>query len=383
MYLSKISLTNFRNLKEVEEISLPKKGILVAAAPNATGKTNFLESLAVLLRGRSWRARLQECVSWGEDSFIIHGNIGRDGVENSRVAVRYHTPSRKLRIEEGGQVASVVSFYTQYPYVLFLPEDTFLFTRGPAGRRNFLNHTLVSSQGYLSALVQYHRVLRQRNSALKRAATANEIDNWTTLLVEHAEVIWRHRVNFVEFLESHIKKIYQELSGEEQQFELALTMGVEQQDSYHQEITAAFEVEKKYGHTILGPHRDDLLATVGGRLVAVACSRGQVRSLVIALKVLAHRYIKQLTGEEPILLLDDIFSELDEQRQEALLKHLPQTQTVLTCTSVPRTLQNRDDTYLLDLRSIISKRVKAEVEEKVDVAKEVKVDGGVREPVSV
>jgi len=363
MHIKKISTRGFRNLSESSEIELPSKGVLVAAAPNAFGKTNFLESVAVLLRGKSFRARISDCVSWDSDSFILDGDIENGDGDIVKVAVRYHVPSRKLRVEEGGEVASIVSFYAHYPFVLFLPEDTFLFSRGPAGRRNFLNHALVVHQGYLSALVQYHRVLKQRNLALKRSSSASDIGSWTELLVEHAAVVWRHRESFVEYIDSSVNDVYYKLSGEKKDFEVRLSMGASSISDFKKELDESYKVERKYGHTLYGPHRDDFVVTTGGRSVENVLSRGQCRSLVVSLKVLTHRYVKQLTGDDPILLLDDIFSELDEDRQVALLENLPETQIILTCTAVPRVLRGRDDVYLLDLRTV----VRSDVEKKDDL----------------
>ncbi len=357
-----LSLTNFRNLKSGGEIELPSGGLLVAAAPNATGKTNFLESVAVLLRGKSFRARIDECVGWGKDNFIIQGEIERAG-EKSSVAVRYYRPSRKMRIEEDGEPASVVSFYSHYPFVLFLPEDTFLLSRGPAHRRNFLNHVLVCHPRYVAALVQYHRALRQRNAALKKAKSFSSIQGWTEILVEQAETVWQHRDNFVSFINSRLSDMYGRLSGENRLFEVVMAHGSSDVVGFMKELEKAFSYEGKLGYTMHGPHRDDMVITTEGREAQTVLSRGQARSLVIALKVVAHSYMGQITGEEPLLLLDDVLSELDGRRREALLDNLPKTQTLLTCTSVPRTLRARDDVYLLDLRSVVS--LKQSSKEKV------------------
>src|SRR5688572_18239677 len=118
MYIKQLALTNFRNFTDVDEIIFPENSFLVAAAPNATGKTNFLEALTMLLRGKSFRASNEECVRWGADSFVVRGEV----VSNSgqaHIAVRYYTPTHKLRIEENGIPASPVTFFSHYPYILF------------------------------------------------------------------------------------------------------------------------------------------------------------------------------------------------------------------------------------------------------------------------
>jgi len=353
MDLVRISLTNFRNFSFETEVDLPKNGLLVAAAPNAVGKTNFLESVAMLLRGKTWRARAEECVKWGENSFLLEGEVERQGNDDSHVAVRYHKPTKKIRIEEDGVPASVVSFYSHYPFVLFVPEDTFLLSRGPAQRRNFANHVLVSHPGYVSSLVQYHRVLRQRNIALKRASSQADITAWTELLVEHADIVWRHREGLVSFWSERVNEMYRRLSGEAREFDIQLACGVSDRSDFLEELNKAFRIERRYGYTAYGPHRDDIVVLVEDRPAVTALSRGQLKSLVVSLKVLSHRYVKQLTKEEPLLLLDDVLSELDEERQTALIENLPKTQTILTCTALPEALEDRSGVYLLDLRSIV------------------------------
>ncbi|MBI4022444.1 MAG: DNA replication and repair protein RecF [Candidatus Andersenbacteria bacterium] len=374
MDLCRVALTHFRNLGCADGIELPRRGLLVAAAPNAAGKTNFLESVAVLLRGKSFRARIEECTAWGYDSFLVAGElVGSDDTVH-RVAVRYHRPTRRLRVEEAGEIASVVAFYSHYPYVLFLPQDTFLFSRGPEARRTFLNQALVAQPHYLSALVQYHRVLRQRNALLKRTVSAEDLQGWTELLGEHAAVLWQYREGFVTFLGDGLSEMYRRLSGEEQALRVRLEAGARRPAEFAEDVAAAFAAEAAAGYTLLGPHRDDVAIDVRGRPVRTVFSRGQMRSLVATLKILTHAYLRQVAKEEPLLLLDDVLSELDEDRQRVLLENLPATQTLLTCTAVPRALREREDVFLLDVRAIVDRAVRVRpapaVEKPRAVAKE-------------
>lgn len=363
MIVKQLGVSNFRNLGRADSIELPGKGVLVAAAPNATGKTNFLESLAVLLRGKSWRARVDDCLAWEKDTFLLWGEVESDDGDTNKLAVRYHRPAKSLRIEEDGEPASLVSFYSRYPLVIFLPEDTFLMSRGPEQRRNFLNHILVTHPGYLSALVQYQKVLRQRNSILKKTNDEGEVEPWTELLVEHGQTLWRHRTSLVQYMDSRLEEMYESLTGEKRSLDVSLAAGVMDVEKYREYLDKILDKEMLFGHTLLGPHRDDVEVLTGGVPVDAALSRGQVRGLVIALKLIAHRYIKKITKEAPLLLLDDVLSELDEERQTALLEGLPDTQTILTCTTVPEALRGRDDVYLLDLRNVVDEEYQSSPEE--------------------
>lgn len=357
MRLQRLGVTNFRNLAAGSDISLPPRGLLVVAAPNAAGKTNFLESIVVLLRGRSFRARLEDCVAWGSDSFVLFGDV--QGSETVRVAVRYHQGTRRLRVEQNGEPASLVPFYSRYPLVLFIPDDTFLFTRGPATRRSFLNQLLVGHTPYLSSLVQYHRVLRQRNIALKVGGRAGEVEAWTELLVEQAAVLWRHRETAVQFLATRVAESYASLTGERRAMTVRFMPGSQMPERFAGELAAQAAVEQRSGYTLTGPHRDDFMVLADGRPVVVALSRGQMRGLVLSLKVLMSQYLAQIAEEEPLLLLDDALSELDERRQVALLDSLPvAAQVFLTCTRLPRTVQRANEVYVLDLRELLAAKVR-------------------------
>lgn len=351
MNITKLALYNFRNFTQVDEIVLPVDSLLIAAAPNATGKTNFLEALVMLLRGKSWRAGYAECVQWGQDNFTVRGVVSRTDAE-AELAVQYHEPSRRLRVEENSTPASPVTFYSHYPLILFLPEDTFIFSRGPAARRNFLNRTLISRPQYVAALVQYQRVLKQRNMALKAARQYSDVAAWTDLLVEHGRVLTRQRQEFVVYIKTHVNGIYEQLSAESCDFDVVLHQG-EEDGSLATVLEQSFAHERRYGYTLAGPHRDDVAITTDDRPVAAVLSQGQVRSLVMALKIASWRYIHSVTGEKPIILLDEVLGELDLTRQAALLHHLPTAQAILTCTEIPESVHGHAHAHVLDLRLIL------------------------------
>lgn len=382
MKIKTLSLHNFRNFKQVQKIEFPAAPLLVAAAPNATGKTNFLESLAILLRGKSFRASHAECVSWGEEYFLVQGELEHKGVDSS-LSVQYHIPSQELRIEENGGPVSPVTFYSHYPYILFLPEDSFMFQRGPAARRNFLNTTLISSSAYLAAIVQYQRALRQRNAALKSSSKQEDIAAWTDLLVQHAASVWSLRQTFTKYIQTRLNDLYSDLFSEEYSFTVELVPGAADPDNYLALLKEAWPYEQKYRYTLYGPHRDDLQIMIDGRPAAAVLSRGQMRSVIIALKLAAYGFLRQITEREPLVLFDEVLSELDEGRQASLLAHLPDSQILLTCTSLPASIRNQDDVHLLDLRRIIdagapapsapagkvtvTEEAEEEIEEKVSV----------------
>lgn len=317
----------------------------------------------MLLRGKSFRAATEECVQWGGEEFVLRGQVQR-GEETIAVAVRYQKSSKRLWVEHDGQPVSPVTFFTRFPFVLFLPDDTFLFYRGPAQRRNFLNQTLVTFPQYLAALVQYQRALRQRNAALKTAKSADDIRQWTELLFEHAKPLWQQRQMLAEYLHNHTEELYRLLTGEKIKVEVELVYGTEHPTEYMRSLAEAWSQESRYHYTLYGPHRDDLEVRLGGRPAAVALSRGQMRSLVIALKLAVWRFLKHTTQETPLLLMDEVFAELDEERQARLIENLPAGQMLLTCTRLPAQLKTKAHVQMLDLRSILQGNQATKIKDK-------------------
>ncbi len=354
MKITTLALHNFRNFRQVDEIVFPQQQtLLVAAAPNATGKTNFLEATHFLLRGKSFRATPAECVGWGENYFQIGAHLKTQSGD-SFLTARYDGQHKTVRFEQDEEPVSIVKFYRDYPFILFLPEDTFLFVRGPAGRRNFLNSVLIASPPYLSALVQYYRILRQRNAALKGARTPDDVMVWTNLLVEQAGVLWGQRQALVQFFNARVSEFYHTLSGDEAKMVVELVMGLPAgEENLPSALHAVWSQEQRYQYTMYGPHRDDVRVMYNDHPVKTALSRGQMRLLVLTLKILSWQYIKQTLGEEPLLLMDEVLSELDEDKQHRLLTSLPAGQTLLTCTSLPAELRRHDNVHMLDLRRIL------------------------------
>jgi len=365
MRIKTLALHNFRNFKQARQIEFPAAPLLVAAAPNATGKTNFLESLAVLLRGKSFRASHAECVTWGEDYFLIQGHLEQSG-QDATLSVQYHIPSQALRIEENGAPVSPVTFYSHYPYVLFLPEDSFIFHRGPASRRNFLNTALISSSAYLASAVQYQRALKQRNAALKAAASQSDVLVWTQLLAKHADAVWSMRQMFVKYLQTQLQEIYHELFNEKYALTVELVPGAADPDNFIKLLNEAWAYEQKYRYTLYGPHRDDLQVLVEGRPAAAVLSRGQIRGLVVAMKLASYGFQKQITKQAPLVLFDEVLSELDEGRQASLLEHLPNSQILLTCTALPESIRKQDNVHMLDLRRVVADEAQAAAEKAVN-----------------
>lgn len=350
MKILSLGIHQFRNLNLSAPISIPSAPLLVVLAPNATGKTNFLEAIVILLRGKSFRARNDECVQWGKDNFVVQGSVDY-GEGSVGLSVQYHTSTKAIRITEDTNPVSPITFFGHYPLVLFLPEDAFLFSRGPVGRRNFLNTSLASSNNYLASVVQYHRALRQRNAALKNAKSIAEIGPWTDLLASHAQAVWSHRIVFADYLASQVPDIYSKLFHEKLALDLSFIPGASNIESFRELLLDSWKYEHRYKYTLYGPHRDDIEVRLHGRLASSVLSRGQMRGLAIACKVAAYAFMKQLLGQEPLLLFDEVLNELDPERQKSLLEFIPASQVIMTCSSLPDEARRKSETAVIDVRS--------------------------------
>jgi len=241
------------------------------------------------------------------------------------------------KVKKGARMASPKSFFGSLRVVLFTPDHLDLVTGSPTDRRKFLDRLLLQlNGGYVEAFSQFQRILDQRNALLKRInqGTANlwELDLWDVRLAEEAEKIWQKRQVFIDFLMQRIEKDYQEIAGETGKSILRIDY-INSRVRFEEKLIAHRDMDIKTGSTGVGPHRDDFDLLLDERSLKETGSRGECRSAVLALKMAELDFIEEKTGEKPILLLDDVFSELDSRRQKTLGDMLQSHQSIITTTS--------------------------------------------------
>ncbi|MCP4550093.1 MAG: DNA replication/repair protein RecF [bacterium] len=314
----------FRNLAPFSLEFHPEVNWLYGA--NGQGKTNFLESLLYLVSGRSFRlSRDEDLINFDSDHFFIKGHLKDDGDELlSFTASCARNGGKRLKINEDeiGRLAELVSLTGT---VVFGPTDVALVTGEPENRRRFLDYTLSKTDpGYLSNLMTYKRVLKQRNALLRDRVDGGHLAVWTEKLVDcGAEIILRRRENLLP-INDHAANFYQDMSGAEELLKLSYTTKIPGRDKV--EIKAEFAEKLKElaiseslkKRTLAGPHRDDMLIDIKGRNARKFASQGQKRSAAIALKLAQAEYLAQTRRDRPIVFLDDVFSELDQSRREKL-----------------------------------------------------------------
>ena len=331
MILKQIHLQNFRNYSS-QEFSF-SEGINLIVGPNTVGKTNLLEAIYLLSSRKSFRARLEEeMIQRDKEVARLKGQILSDGekkileivltrgeVNGSRVA--------KKKYLVNGIPRRMIDFLENFRVVYFGPQDLEIVVDSPSTRRNWLDLVLEQAdKNYRRANLSYQKGLRQRNRLLEQirdeGKPRSSLFFWDRLLIENGQLITEKREEFLNFInENH------DFFGQLEIHYLKSLISETRLAKYSQEEVAA-------GMTLVGPHRDDFEVWQNNQNLHTYGSRGEQRTAVFNLKLAELEFLSEQTGQRAMLLLDDIFSELDQQRRQSLLKVIPQQQTLVTTTDM-------------------------------------------------
>lgn len=347
MRIHSLILEHFRNYTS-EELDLRGTRRHLFLGPNASGKTNLLEAVGVLSLTKSLRGRDDaELVEWGQGYARVVAEIIDDAGESATLElVNVLRPKRRKAAFKNGVRAPLTAIVGVLPSVSFLPQDLTLFSGPPAERRRFLDTLLCQvSPEYLSDLAGYHRLLRQRRALLRRIAqgeaTQADLVPWDGRLSEFGSRITLARLELLETLNLTFGEELRSLKETWRDVELryARRGGARERSAIEAELSELLKRSRERDlllqATTVGPHREDWQVVADGRELPTFASRGQERTAVLALLLLEVSYLELRRGERPILLLDEVFSELDDAHQEALLGALQEHQTFLTATRLP------------------------------------------------
>ena len=329
--LRKIRLTNFRSYV-VKEIELTD-GVNVVYGPNAFGKTNLLEAIFLLGVGESFRARkTEEMVRFGEELGRVSGEaIGEGGdrtavevIVNGGVVMGRKVNKRKYILN--GVSKRRKDLVGVLPLVLFRPEDVELVSGSPDVRRKFLDKILLQTdRNYDHSLTTYEQALRRRNKLLDAVREGTEtrysLTFWDGLMIKHGAVIQEKRREFVDYINSLFSR--SELFNK-------LNLGYDASPISEARLEQYRDAETALGYTLVGPHKDDLMIKEKERNLSVYGSRGEQRMAVLACKMGEIYYLEEKTKRRAVLLLDDIFSELDEEHKQEVLRVMVGRQVVVT-----------------------------------------------------
>ncbi len=344
MQIKKLKLLNFRNHKKFAA-DFKKTNLLLGA--NGSGKTSILEAISLLSTSKSPRT--------GSNKDLIFRSSQKSNLELD--LIRGGKEKRILRLELGrqdignkvfscdGVVVAPKNIVGRFKTVYFSPETLAIINGSPTERRRFIDILLSQvSPCYLADLIEYKKILLNRNRLLKEIAQKrrekDEIIFWDMKLVEYGTRIMRRRQEILTRLSRPFEEYYRAIAGKKEAAlkikyhpSFALAKGEDMESIFTERLAAEFNFELKYGSTLYGPHRDDLRFLLKNYDAASFCSRGEIRSMIIALKLAEADFMKSETGDNPVILLDDIFSELDGRRAEALSKLvLNNYQVIITST---------------------------------------------------
>lgn len=335
MYTS-LALHNFRSYgRYALELS---DAVNIVVGPNGSGKTNLLEALYVLSTGSSFRGAERDLIAHGSDWFRLEG-MWDDQERTLTYQMRPGQKAEKQFSVDGAKKARI-THSQRVPVVLFEPDHLRLLKDSPSLRRDYLDGLLVGLQPDFSWLKhQFERVLLQRNNLLKRRLNAAQLDDslfvWDIKFAELARLIVERRVELVKMFESRLSVIYSTIAHAESSVAMQYVPSVPVADYQAQTLKLLRQrrsADVLRGFTTIGPQRDDFRLVLNGSTAETSASRGEVRSLLLALKVAELELLESQSNDSPLLLLDDVFSELDASRRQSLVDLTSGRQTVITTT---------------------------------------------------
>ncbi len=343
MYIESVELKNFRNYASAGIQFHP--GINLFYGNNAQGKTNILEAVYLCGTTKSHRGNKdREIIRFQEEEAHIRMMVQKE-YRTCRIDMHLKKNKPKGIAINGIPIKKAKELFGTTNLIFFSPEDLHLIKNGPGSRRRFLDLELCQlDQVYLAQLSSYQHILNQRNRLLKEIRhapkMADTLDVWDLQLVQYGERILRMRRKFLEELNETIGKIHQRLTGGMEQLSLTYEPNVGE-EAFARNLFECRERDLKLQTTTAGPHRDDFCVTVNGMDLRKFGSQGQQRTAALSLKLSEIVLVKEKIQDTPILLLDDVLSELDKNRQKYLLEYIENIQTLITCTGQEDFLENK------------------------------------------
>lgn len=331
--IDSIRLQNFRSYKD-DSFEF-EDGVNIIVGPNASGKTNLLEAILVLALGKSFRAKDADLVQFAKAWSRLDGFFGSQA---RTVKFIFQGGTLEKSFELSDKPFKRLSLDRTVPIVLFEPNNLQLLIRGPDYRRDYFDDILERTlPGFKALSARYRRVLAQRNALLKQspAQAKKQLFAWNIRLSELGAQIVEARQNLIAQINKSISKIYGKISGSRTKIELTYDSPLSfnnYSSSLLSRLESSTRLDLARGFTGYGPHREDILISLKNQPAPVSASRGEVRSLLLALKIIELGLLEKARGQKPIFLLDDVFSELDAARRKHLVEHLKNHQAIITTT---------------------------------------------------
>ena len=344
MIIKSIELNNFRNY-EVANIEFDKN-INILYGDNAQGKTNLLEACYYSAISKSFKStKDKEIIRFGQDYLSIKTIIEKNDREYA-IDISINNNKKTIKVDNV-KINKTSDLLGLLNVILFSPEDLNIIKNGPSERRRFFDNEISQiDRIYLSDLINYNKVLNNRNKLLRDIAFDNSIkdtlDVWDMQLVEYGKKIIKRRREFIDELKYYVKDKHFKISGGKEELIINYEPSIDD-IFFEDELIGNREKDLKYAQTSVGPHRDDISFKIDGIDIRKFGSQGQKRCSALSLKLSEIDIVSNIIKDKPVLLLDDVLSELDSNRQKFLLESISDIQTIITCTGLDDFVNNRFD----------------------------------------
>jgi DNA replication and repair protein RecF len=341
MFIRKLSVTNIRSHIEYE-LNLGEYTSIITGN-NGSGKTSLLEALYLSQRGSSFKGTDQDMLRTDAPWWRI--SVQQDDMSNRTIT---YDPSRTTGKKQFVSSQKTKNYRLpvkdKYPVVLFEPEDLRLLSGSPARRRKFIDEFISQiDPTYQTSIRKYERALRQRNNLLKQPSTTNNsLFVWNVMLAEYGSLIIKKRQEAIQYININLTEQYQSIAKKDDNVESEYSYKAEynQNQQLLKDLEQSVQRDKQLGYTSIGPHRHDVFFLLNNSPAISTASRGEVRTILLALKIQEINQIHALLNKKPLVLLDDIFSELDTDRQANIEAAIKDHQVVMTSTHRINTTNN-------------------------------------------
>ena len=329
MWISNVKIKNFRNYKN-EEIDLSEK-INIFYGKNAQGKTNIIESIFLCGMGKSYRtSKDKELINFNEKNCNVEIDFEKSD-RNGKILI--DIGDKKNIFVNNIKVKKLSELLGNVNVVIFTPDDINILKGSPENRRKFLNIMISQLRPrYMHFYSLYRKTLEERNSYLKNIDNNGLLEIYDEKLAEYGFEIYKYRFEFIEKIKNKIKIIHNNITNNLEEIEIKYISDCENKENYLNLLKQRKKLDIIKGYTTKGIHRDDFQVLINGLPVDIYGSQGQNRTAVLSLKLSELQVIYDEIGENPILLLDDFMSELDEYRRNSFLENIENTQVIITCT---------------------------------------------------
>lgn len=345
MFIETVDLKNFRNYDILNMDFDPNINIIYG--DNAQGKTNILEALYLCATSKSHRGNKdKEIIQFENEEAHIKLQVKKNDI-SYRIDMHLKKNKSKGIAVNGVPIKKAVDLFGIINIIFFSPEDLNIIKNGPSERRRFMDMEMCQlDKIYLDNLINYNKVLVQRNSLLKeinfkqRPEDLETLDIWDMQLVRFGNEVIKGRQQFINQLENIVTDIHNKLSGGVEKLSIKYVPHINSVD-FEKEISNSRQKDIKLKSTNCGPHKDDIIFYIDGNDVRKYGSQGQQRTVALSLKLAEIQLVKNIIKDMPVLLLDDVLSELDSNRQNYLLNSIGDIQTIVTCTGLEEFVNNR------------------------------------------